>query len=127
MVAESAGVPLDDRDTYSAPPVVLKLSDAEARAFDRWLWLEQRRILGFWQFLEQQQDAAVFFLQCLGAETPDEKTVRCVQDTLTSIQQAKQLIDERLTQLDGDPSSEIEPFLRRLYGQEDFRLKVTAL
>ena len=39
-LADIAGVPVDRRDTYEEPPLALKLSGPECRAFDRWRWLK---------------------------------------------------------------------------------------
>lgn len=40
--------------------------------------------------------------------------------------EAKQDVEARMLELDTDPSAEVEPFLRRLYGSDDFRKAVTA-
>jgi DNA primase len=126
-VADFVGVPLDDQDTFSDPPVALKLSSHEARAFDFWLSAEMRRLSALWRFFNQQQAACMAYLQGRWNgpdQSLDAEAVAGTHRSLNLIHEAKQQVDDRLLQLDTDPSPEIEPFLRRLYGQEDFRQMV---
>lgn len=120
-LAELAGVPLDPRDTYSQLPLALKLSGPECRAFDRWLSLEMRRLVELWLWFDQQREVSIAYLDGCWNEELDQQRVQDVHRALTTIHEAQELVDERLAQLNRDPSAEIERFLRRLYGQEDFR------
>lgn len=123
-LAELGNVPLDERDTYSQSPLALKLSGREARAFDRWLSVEMRRLSELWRWLDQQREASMAFLEGCWNEGVDQKPIQDAHRALTTIHEAQQLVDDRLGQLDRDSSAEIECFLRRLYGQEDFRAMV---
>jgi hypothetical protein len=129
QVAAIAGIPIDLRDTYEEPSLALKLSGPEVRAFDNFLSSEMHRLAARLRFLDQQEAACMAYLEgCWSAtdESLDRKAIEDVHRTLNLIHETKYLIEERMLALDTDPTSEIEPFLRRLYGNEDFRLAVTA-
>ena len=128
-LAGYAGIELDERDTFTEPSLALKLSGPEVRAFDNWIGIEMHRLTAIWRFLDQHEAACLAYLEGRWNE-PDEqvnpKPVEGVHRSLNFIHEAKQLIEERMLELDADPSAEVEPFLRRLYGSEDFRAAVAA-
>lgn len=127
-LAERAGITLDERETFSAPSLALKLSGAEVRAFERWLSLKLARLSGLWRFLDGQQQACMAFLQeFFNSDDADRAKVEAVHAEMTRLHEAKALIDEELLKLDADPSYMIEPFLRGFYSKPDFRAEVQGL
>ena len=127
-LASIAGIELDERDTFSAPSLALKLSGPEVRAFDRWLSLKQARLYGLWRFVDDQHKACMTFLEgFFNAEDIDRAKVEAVHAELTRTHEAKALIDEQILKLDADPSFMVEPFLRSFYGKPDFRAEVQGL
>jgi hypothetical protein len=128
-LAAIAGVLLDSRDTYEEPPLALKLSGPEVRAFDNWLSIEMHRLGALWRWFDQQERACLASLEGRWNEPDQSLDPKAVEDThraLNFIHEAKQRVEDRMQQLDRDPSAEFEPFLRRLYGSEDFRAAVAA-
>jgi len=129
QVAAIAGIPIDSRDTYEEPSWALKLSGNEVRAFDRFRSSEVARLLAFYRFLEQPEAACMALLEGLW-NAPDEaldaEAVQGVHKSLNWIHEAKALIDEQIERLETDPSFIIEPFLRNLYGNADFRAEVQS-
>ncbi len=126
-LAAIAGIELDERETFSEPSLALKLSGPEVRGFENWLSIEGHRLGAVWRFLDQQQSACMAYLEGRWNESDESLDPKTVEDThrcLNFIHEAKQRAEERLLQLDKDSSAEIEPFLRRLYGNEDFRAAV---
>ena len=99
------------------------------RAFDNWISIEMHRLRALWRFFDQQQLSCMAYLEGSWNE-PDEaldtKAVEGAHRSLNLAHEAKQLVDDRVLQLDSDPSAEVEPFLRRLYGNEDFRAAVAS-
>ena len=127
-LAGIAGVPFDSHDAYEAPSLAAKLSDAEVWSFDRWLALKKARLFADWQFLGDQQTANLAFLEeFFNSDDIDRAKVDAVHAAITSAHVGMALIDEQLVNLHADPSFAIEPFLRGLYGDHDFRAEVQGL
>ena len=127
-LAGIAGVPFDSHDAYEAPSLAMKLSDAEARSFDRWVALKKARLFADWQFLDDQQTANLAFLEeFFNSDDIDRSKVDAVHAAITAAHEGMALIDEQLVRLHADPSFMIEPFLRGLYGDRDFRAEVQGL
>ena len=127
-LASIAGVPFDDHDAYEAPSLAAKLSDAEVRSFDRWLALKKARLFADWEFLNDQLLANLAFLEeFFNSDDVDRSKVDAVHMAITAAHEGMALIDEQLVRLHTDPSFAIEPFLRGLYGDRDFRAEVQGL
>ena len=128
-LAGYAGIELDEHDTFSEPSLTMKLSGPEVRAFDSWLSLEMHRLNALWRFVDQHEAACLACIEGRWNE-PDEhlntKAVDGLHRSLSYGHEAKQNVEARMLELDTDPSAEVEPFLRRLYGSNDFRKAVTA-
>ena len=127
-LAGIAGVPFDSHDAYEAPSLAMKLSDAEVRSFDRWLNLKTVRLSADWDFLDDQLSANLAFLEeFFNSDDIDRTKVDAVHAAITAAHEGQALIDEQLERLHADPSFMIEPFLRGLYGDRDFRAEVQGL
>ena len=127
-LAEIAGIQLDNIDTFSEPSLEFKLSGREARAFDHWLYLKRRRLDAMWDRLEDERKACQLFLeQFLFDDAAEPSKTEAVRQRMTSIYEAQQLIDEQIRQLELDPASMVERFLRSLYANEDFRAQVEGM
>ncbi len=69
----------------------------------------------------------VFIEQFWDDDSWDQGKIEAVHQRMTSIHEAQQLIDEQITQLELYPVSMVEPFLRSLYANEDFRAQIEGI
>ena len=78
--------------------------------------------------MDDQQTANLAFLEeFFNSDDIDQVKVEAVHAAITAAHEGKALIDQQLAKLHADPSFMIEPFLRGLYGDRDFRVEVQGL
>lgn len=129
LLAKRAGLSDDDAGRADIP--MLKLADAESRAFDRWLWLWRRRLEYRRESLGIHRDAVMHFAEACafaGDPPPDEHDAHViarqrelVHRNLNFVHTATAEIDDRLARMDTDPSEFVGLFLGEFYGNKSVR------
>ena len=119
-LAAIAGIPVESQP-YE-PTLEFKLSGNEAKAFDNWVWLKKQRLLHRWSALGDELQAAQVFIEGFWFDdNPDQVKVDAIHRRMNLLHEAKAVVEQNLDRLDLDPSSFVEPFLRKFYSDTDVR------
>ncbi len=119
-LAAIAGIPAESQ-TYE-PTLEFKLSGNEAKPFDNWIWLRKQRLLHRWSALVDELQAAQVFIEGFWFdENPDQVTIGAIHRRMNLLHEAKAVIEAELDKLEFDPSSFVEPFLRKFYSDATVR------
>ena len=98
------------------------MSGNEAKAFDHWVWLKKQRLQHRWDSLDDELRAGQVFIESFWFdENPDQVKIDAIHRRMNLLHEAKAVIEQNLDKLDLDPSSFVEPFLRKFYSDETVR------
>ena len=119
-LAAIAGIPVESQP-YE-PTLEFKLSGNEAKSFDNWIFLKKQRLLHRWSTLGDELQAAQVFIESFWFDgNPDQVKVDAIHRRMNLLHEAKAVIEKELDKLELDPSSFVEPFLRKFYGDTTVR------
>jgi hypothetical protein len=127
-LAAANGLDVDVCGTHLQQPPMLKLSSAEVKAFDRWLWLKREWLFSKLRSIEHREKAALTFAKtCF--KSPNripEPDRQAFQDSLTYAHSAREVIEKQLDRIDFRPKGLVEVLMRDFYADKDLKDLVIA-
>ena len=123
-LAAAKGLEVDVRDTYlQQPPPLLKLSSAEVKSFDGWIWLKREWLFSKLRSIEHREKAAMTFAEtCFKSPNQiPERDRQGFQASLTYAHAAREVIERQLDKIDFRPTEFVEAFLREFYADSNLK------
>ena len=122
-LAAANGLDVDVRNTHFQQTPLLKLSTAETKAFDRWLWLKREWLFSKLQAIEHREKAALTFAAtCFKSPNQiPERDRQAFQDSLTFAHAAREVIEQQLDRIDFQAPELVEPFMREYYADKNLK------
>lgn len=116
LLAQKLGI--DVRETYldEVARQKIRLTSAEMRAFDCWLWLKKRRLLALWDRLDDNRRACLALAGGLwNASVLAPAEVKRIHGSLNHSNEGQAVADQELDRIDRNPVSFLQAFLEDFY------------
>jgi len=122
-LAAANGLEVDVRGTHLQQRPGAKLSNIEAKAFDKWLWLKREWLFSKLRSIENLEKAAPHFAE-ICFKSPNqipERERQAFHDNLTFAHAAREVIEQQLDRMDFQPTEFVEVFMREFYADKNLK------